>query len=383
MISFTQLVGTTAQNSSTLYPLSFSSLSQNNSAQNVALGQSLINTEHRYLLQKYYNNETTYSITTVGTQSLTTTGALSIGGTSATLSSAWSYQTTKVQVTFSSGEFRLARVIGGSTSLTWDAPLTATATTAITVGVQFYPLPPNYSKLKSLTITVGNLQWTPTEVFTTEQWNQLNVFPYYADIPNNFFMYPGGDHGAQVGIWPIPSTTGNVITFSYKFRVPDLSLVDYTTPGTVSVTTKTTAVTGSTTTFVPTTNIANESRWIQFAQPKGDNEWYQITSVNSTTGLTLYQPYQGISVSAAAASTYTIGQMPLLAEDFHDMLVWKALTYYFSSIVSDKTKFEQFKNAYDEKLALLAEYSGSNTVQVNLRQKVNTRNPNLYQQNLS
>lgn len=370
MISFTQ--GQTI----------FGQLSQNTSATNLALYGTLSNIEHRYLLLNYYNNETTYSITTVGTQNLTTTGSLSVGDTSAVLSTAWAYHTTKVQVTFSSGEFRFANVIGGSTSLTWDAPLIETATTAITVGVQFYPLPPNYSKLKSLTITVGNLQWTPDEVFTTQEWNQLNVFPYYSNIPNNFFMYPGGDHGAQVGIWPIPSTTGNLITYSYKFRVPDLSLADYTTPGTISVTSKSTTVTGATTSFVPTTNIANESRWIQLAQPKGDNLWYQITSVNSTTGITLYQPYQGITVSAAAAGTYTIGQMPLLMEDFHDMLIWKALTYYFSSIVDNPKKYEEFKEAYDTKLALLAEYSGSNTVQVNLRGKINTINPNAYPQSI-
>ncbi len=370
MISFTDLQNT------------YGSLSQNISTTNLALGAKLMNIEHRYLLQKYFSNETTYSITTVGTQGLTTTATLSIGATSATLSVAWAFQTTIVQVEFSSGEFRKARVIGGSTSLTWDAPLIETATTAITVGVQFYPLPPNYSKLKSLTITIGNLQWTPKEVFTTEEWNQLNVFPYYADIPNNFFIYPGGDHGAQVGIWPIPSTTGNVITFSYKFRVPDLSIADYTTPGTVSVTTKTTAVTGSGTSFVPTTNISNESRWIQFAQPNGDNLWYQITSVNSTTGLTLYQPYQGVTVAGTVAGTYTIGQMPILMEDFHDMLIWKALTYYFSSIVDNPKKYEEFKDAYDTKLALLAEYSGSNTIQVNLRGKINTINPNAYPQNI-
>src|SRR6185312_10498013 len=324
MISFTQ--------AQTLY----GQLSLNSTTENLALGAKLMNIEHKYLLQKYFSNETTYSITTVGTQNLTTTSSLAIGDISATLSTAWAYHTTKVQVTFSSGEFRFANVIGGSTSLTWDAPLIETATTAITVGVQFYPLPPNYSKLKSLTINVGNLQWTPKEVFTTEEWNQLNVFPYYSDIPNNFFMYPGGDHGAQVGIWPIPSTTGNLITYSYKFRVPDLSLEDYTTPGTISVTSKTTAVTGSLTSFIPTTNISNESRWIQFAQPNGDNNWYQITSVNSATSLTLYQPYQGITVSATGAGTYTIGQMPLLMEDFHDMPIWKALMYYYSSIVDNK-----------------------------------------------
>lgn len=360
----------------------FGSLTQNTSSTNLSLFDRLANNEHRYLLQKYFSNEATYSITTIGSQTLTTTGSLSSGDTSATLTSAWTGGTTTVQVTFSNGDFRLANVINGSTSITWDAPLTDTATTSLTVGTQFYPLPPNYSKLKSLTITVGNLKWTPKEVFTTEEWNELNVFPYYSDIPNNFFIYPGGDHGAQVGIWPIPSTSGNVITFNYKFRVPDLSIADYTTPGTVSVTTKTTSVTGSGTSFVPTTNIQNESRWIKFAQPNGDNLWYQIVSIDSTTALTLYQPYQGITVSGTSAGTYTIGQMPLLMEDFHDMLLYKPLYIYFSTINKDIQKANQFKELYDERLSLLKDYAGTNTVQVNLRSKINKRNPNTFQSSI-
>jgi hypothetical protein len=341
-----------------------------------------MNIEHRYLLQKYFNNETTYSITTVGTQDLSLTSTMAVGDISATLSTAWAYQTTRVNVVFSSGEFRVARVVGGATGISWDVPLTETATADITVSVQYYPLPPNFSKLKSLTITVGELQWTPREILTTQEWNQLNVFPYYSDIPNNFFMYPGGDHGAQVGIWPVPSTTGNIITFSYKFRVPDLSMIDYTTAGSVSITTKTTAVTGSGTSFIVTTNPQNESRWIQFAQPKGDNLWYQVTNVNSTTGLTLYQPYQGITVSAAAAGTYTIGQMPLLQEDFHDMLLYKPLYTYFSSVNPDANRAKEFKELYDERLGRLQEYSGSNTMNVNLRSYAPTRNPNTYQQSI-
>jgi len=214
----------------------YGSLSQNKSAENLTLGKQMINDTHRYLLQKYFNNETSFSISTVGAQNLTLTGIVSVGAVSATLSSAWTYYSTKVQVTFSSGEVRMCQVIKGAATLTWDVPLLIAGTTAIVVGgLQFYPLPPNYSKLKTLTITVGTLKWTPSEILTRAEWDKLNVFPYYSDIPNNFFMYPGGDHGAQVGIWPIPSTTGNIITFNYKFRVPDLSLDDYTTPGTITI----------------------------------------------------------------------------------------------------------------------------------------------------
>ena len=361
----------------------FTNLSNNTSTSNATLGAQLINDQHRYLLQKYFSNETTFSITTVGAQDLTLTGALSAGDISATLTTAWAYYTTKVQVTSSSGEIRMCNVISGSTSLTWDAPLTESATTAIEVGgLQYYPLPPNYSKLKSLTITVGNLKWTPKEILTLAEWNELNVFPYYSDIPNNFYIFPGGDHGAQVGIWPIPSTTGNVITFGYKFRVPDLSVEDYTTPGAVTVTKGSAAVTATGTSFPVTVNPQLESRWIKFAAPNGDNLWYQIANISSTTALTLYQPYQGNTISGATAGTYTIGQMPLLMEDFHDMLVYGALKIYYSSIKPDQKRAQEFKELYEERLKLLEEYSGGNTIDVNLARGPIGMNPNLFQQDI-
>ncbi len=361
----------------------FGSLTGNTSSANKSLFDTLANTEHRYLLQKYFNNETTFQITTVGAQSLTLTGTLAIGDISATLSTAWAYYTTTISVTFSSGEIRDCKVIAGSTSLTWVAPLTEAATADIEVGgLQYYPLPPNYSKLKSLTISIGSLQYTPVEILTTIEWNQLNVFPYYGDIPNNFFIYPGGDHGAQVGIWPIPSTTGNVIKFSYKFRVPDLSIADYTTPGDITVTKGSAVITGSGTSFPVTTNPQLESRWIQFAQPNGDNLWYQITNISSTTALTLYQPYQGSTISGATAGTYTIGQMPLLMEDFQDMILYKPLYIYYSSINKDPQRAAEFKELYDERLRLLKEYSGSNTIDVNLGRRPQNYNPNLFEQTI-
>ena len=360
----------------------YTSLSQNTSSTNDTLGGQLINDTHRYLLQKYYNNETSYSILTAGGTTATLTGAPSSGDITATLTSAWTGNNTKIQVTFSSGDIRMVTVINGSTALSWDAPLTAAATTAITIGAQqSYPLPANYSKLKDLTITIGNLRWTPTEILTRQEWDQLNVFPYYSDIPSNFYIYPGGPKGVQVGIWPIPSTTGNVLTFNYKYRVPDLSLADYTTPGTASATAGSYNIIGTGTSFVPTTNIQNEARWIQFSQNGGDNLWYQIVKVNSATSITLYQPYQGITVSATAGA-YTVGQMPLLNEDFHDLLVYRPLMIYFSTINPDKGKSQMFAGLYADGEKRLAEYSGSNTIDVNLVRKPQTINPNLFPQSI-
>lgn len=435
----------------------FQTLSQNTSTANSTLYNSLANIEHRYLLQKYFNNETSYSIPTIGGNTYYLTAAPAIAAVSATLAVAWALPTNTITVTFSDGETRPVLFTNGSIAITWQVPLTGTTynltanvaaaatsatlltawssatqssvtaftdgetktvtytlnstaitwaggltstvgssvqtsvmTTAISIGgAQFYRMPPNYSKLKDITITVGNLQWTLTEIRTREEWDALNVFPYFANIPKNFFIYPGGDRSGQIGIWPIPSSTANIITFNYKFRVPDLSIADYTTPGTVAVANGGTTVTGTSTTWQVTTNKGNESRWIQIAPNataanSGDNLWYQIASVDSATSLTLYQPYQGTSVTASPASTgYTIGQMPLIAEDFQDMLVWKALTYYFTAIVDNPKKREEFESDYNAKLALLNEYSGSNTIQVNLSPRGIGRNPNLYPYSLT
>lgn len=418
----------------------FGKLSQNRSADNLDLGARLMNIEQRYLLQKYFSNEASFSITTIGSNNLTITATPAIGDTSATLTSPWAYPSVNVYTTFSDGEIRevlftqnsaaiswtnglvgtefftTAALLAGATSATlatsWayatgsylvqfsdgetrTATLTANATTMtwagglsggvgigfftsiITVdigvgGVQTYRLPSDYSKLKTGTLTIGSLKWTPTEVFTRQDWDRLNVFPYYADIPNNFFIWNN-----KFNLWPVPSTTGNIISFNYKRRIPDLSLADYTT-GTVSIQNGSVSLTGSGTTFVPTTNIGSESRWIQIAQPKGDNLWYQVQSVDTVTGITLYAPYQGVDVSGGA---YVLGQMPILMEDFHDMILWKALVYYFTSIVDNKGKREQYQVLYDQKIEMLEDYAGSKTVAVNLRQHSNRMNPNLYQYN--
>lgn len=484
-----------------------SDLSQNSSPENLTRAAYLGNIEDKYLMQKFFGNEGSYSINTIGATELTLAGTVPINATSVTIAQSWPYQSMQALLTFADGENVLAQFTNGSTSVTWTpatqglvygltTTLLAGATTATlqtawpnlsgafltsfsdgstkTVtytanstaiswtgglagaqtnqiytstiasgsiasigGVQFYPFPPNYSKLKDITISVGVLKWTLTEVRTREEWDNLNVFPYYASIPSKFFIYPGGDKGGQIGIWPIPSTTGNVLTYNYKFRVPDLSLPDYgsltyvnlvgnlvtgdtinqgavtgiidsytasnisisnvngtftsasfttgngssgtvSSVATVSVTSGSMAVTGTGTAFTPTVNQQLESRWIKFSQPTGDGLWYQIQNISSTTAITLYQPYQGSTITTATG--FTIGQMPLIAEDFQDMPVWKVLQHYFTSIVDDKGQVAEYKDIYNDKRLLLSEYSGTNTINVNLSPKSRKGNPNVFPQ---
>lgn len=356
------------------------SLSQNTNSSNLTLMDQLINDAHRYLLQKYFFNESSTTITTVGDQ-------------------------------------------------------------------QDYKLPYDYSKLKTGTLTIGNLKWTPTEILSREDWDNLNVITnYYSDIPNNYFIYNG-----NFSLWPTPSTgstaltytgltgtltagntitagsavgkiltststtiqvavssetafaagafttsggatgtitatsvtAGNTITFNYKRRVTDLTFADYTT-GTVTATNGSSAITGAGTGFVanylPSAgNVFNLNLWIKITPPSGDGNWYQINSLDSATTLTLVNKYQGGTTSGAS---FIIGQMPLLLEDYHDMLVYRALMIYFSTIVNNPEKRKEFAEMYENGLSLMDDYVGSKALQVNLRGAINTINPNIFQQNI-
>ena len=371
----------------TLYSL-FSTYIQNSNTDLVALGKQLINDAHRYLLQKYFNNE------------------------------------------FSSTAYGVAQQ-------------------------QAYDLPANYSKMKTITMTNGVLKWTLTEVLTRQEWDRLNVFPYYSDVPLHYFIYNG-----KANIWPIPAsgstsvvysglatstftagdtvtsggvtgtvlsvattsttagtivmsvaasswggtafpstgtvtdstsgatativsstvTAGQLLTYNYKIRVPDLTFAD--TTGTCTVTSGSPAVASLSvsplTTYLTTAgNASNLNLYLQPAAPKGDNNWYQVKSLDSATALTLSNVYPSTNATQTT-TTYIIGQMPLIAEDFHDLLVYRPLMIYFSSIQADEGKAAQFKSLYEEGEQRLAEYSGSKSFDVNLGRRPQSINPNLF-----
>lgn len=367
----------------------FGALSQNTNTANLTLGGSMINDEHKKLLQEYFFNENSFSIVTVA-------------------------------------------------------------------GQQAYPLPYNYSKLKTGTMTIGNLKWNPTEILSRRDWDDLNTITNYtSDIPNNFFIYNG-----NFNLWPSPSSSGNTITFNYKIRVSDLTFTDYVT-GTVAVTdtravlttsnlyggstsyssatgvattggsgtgctVNTTAtsgvitsiainaggtgyqigdtltisggdgtanfyvanvsqsqtVTGTTTTWLTnyiTTagNVQNLNLWIRLTAPLGDNNWYQIKSIETNTSLTLVNPYQG---PTATGVSYTIGQMPLLLEDFHDIILFRPLIIYYSTINPNEAKADEFRNMREEGIKMLDAYCGTKSLNVNLSRPRVGENPNLYSQ---
>lgn len=356
----------------------FTNLSNNTSTDNDALGGQLISDQHRYLIQKYFDNERTYTTVTIGAEDLTLTGILIAGATSATLSSAWTNISCQQFVTFSNSDQRTVFFTQGSAAIRWQTGLSATATTSITtIGVQAYPIPPTVSKIKNDTISVGQLVYTPAPVQSIQEWTMLNAIPYTSDIPNYFYIYNN-----QVNFWPIPSTSGNIITFNYKSKVPDLSFADYSTGTLSGIALGSNSITGAATSWNATgayplnTDLTFFNLFLKITPPKGEGLWYQIQSFQSDTALTLSQPIQ--NAPSATASSYVIGQLPLLQEDFHDMLVFGSLKVYYSSIVESEKKYKQYAAEYQTRLDLLESYGGTKSVNVDLGSQPIPNNPNLF-----
>lgn len=377
MKTFTQLVGTTDSTSPSTYGGSFTTLANNNSTSAVAIGKSLTNDQHRYLLQKYFDNERTVTITTVGGQSLTLTGVLSIGAVSATLTAVWAYPTCTQIVNFSGSQSRECTFTLNSAAITWANGLLSAATTAIsTVGVQNYSIPANVSKIKNNTINVGQLKYQPTPIESIQDWDMINFLPYTSDIPNYFFVYNG-----TLRIFPIPSTTGNILTFNYKTRVADMTYADYAVGTLATMTVGSTTVTGTSSlwnVFPQNTNIQFLNLYLR-ADPAtgGDGIWYPILQFNNATSLTLALPVVN-APAITTATTYTIGQMPLLNEDFHDMIVYGALKVYFSTVVENTNKFKEYSGLYEERRLLLQDYAGTKQVNVDLGSTPQAQNSNLF-----
>lgn len=441
MRTFTQLVGSTTAYAN---PGSFADLAQNNTTANVALGAVLVNNEHRYLIQRYFDNERTYTTVTIGGEDIvlasspvvgSTTGTLTVAwpditcqqlvvfgsgeqrtvtftqgstnifwqtglygetfattaviaaaATSATLSTAWTGSTGALTAYFSDGSSKSITFTANSTAITWVGGITGAVeasvrtfkanTTISTVGVQAYPIPANVSKIKNDTITVGQLVYTPAPVMSIQEWTMLNALPYTSDIPCYFFIYQN-----QVQFWPIPSTSGNLISFNYKARVADMTYADYST-GTIAVTAGSNAVTGTTTSWNTTatyplnTDLSYTNLMLKTTPPKGDGLFYPIQRVTSDTALQLNLPIVNSPVTTGVS--YVIGQVPLLNEDFHDMLVYGALRVYYNSIVKDEKKFQMYETLYEQKLKLLEDYAGTKSVNVDLGAQPIPSNPNLF-----
>lgn len=225
----------------------------------------------------------------------------------------------------------------------------------LTVGQQqFYPLFYDTDLVREINVKVSSITYTPKLSPSRQHWDSLNLVSFVSDIPQWYFIFEN-----QVGLWPVPASTGNTINVTQKCRVIDLQFTDYTT-GTISaITNGSNIVTGSGTTWG--TGMAGE--WIKItptaATNGGDGIWYLIGSVTNSTTLVLVANYGGATITTGSAA-FVIGQMPLLPEAFQDT-PWKAAAADYWTKESDE-RGAAFQTKYETDIAdLIKAYSAPST----------------------
>src|SRR5215475_2067956 len=113
-------------------------------------------------------------------------------------------------------------------------------TVTTTASTQFKEIPAGIERIRVATVTVGTTIYTPKEINSESEWQNLNQTTTTSDVAEYFYI-----RGKQVGLWPIPATSSNTITLYGKREVKDLSIADYTTGTITTLANAGTTVTGS------------------------------------------------------------------------------------------------------------------------------------------
>ena len=90
-------------------------------------------------------------------------------------------------------------------------------------GQQMYPLPAQIDKFVNMTVLIGNVLWQPAVCSSRRMWDSLNVIQFLQEFPYFYYIW-----GGQVGIWPTPTNSTDLITINYKKRIVELNNPDVT-----------------------------------------------------------------------------------------------------------------------------------------------------------
>lgn len=245
------------------------------------------------------------------------------------------------------------------------------ATTTTTASTQFYALPYDYLELIDVYVTVGTTNYTPQEAPSADFWDRLNYTTSYTSaFPVWYYIFNG-----QIGFWPTPSTTSNVITLRFKRQVKDLNTADIT-----SSTITTLANAGTALTVNAGLTVQMAGFWIRptfsTTANTGDGRWYEIASVTNSTTATLARAYGGVSIAAGTAAC-TIGQVSVLPENYQILPIYEAVEQYYRK-EGEFAAAELYARKYAELLEQMEnEWSSKTTSKVALDNMPDVINPNL------
>jgi hypothetical protein len=166
-----------------------------------------------------------------------------------------------------------------------------TKTTLTVSGQQYYQLPIDYEFSKTIKTLVGTYQYPTREVRSQLEWDDLNRITNISNTrpTRHFIRLNAGIGGSEIGFWPTPSASGNLITFVFE-AVP----ADVGQPAVFGITGSLANGSNLLTDNNGTFSQAMVGRYLAFQPPAGDGQYYRITSVTSPSTLTIQNYYEGV-----------------------------------------------------------------------------------------
>lgn len=183
---------------------------------------------------------------------------------------------------------------------------------------QYYQLPEDCIRVKSLVVEIGNVKYPLVEIADEDVWNELNMRTQSSSVPEYYYI-EGND---QIGIFPVPSgAVSDAATLKFERAVRDMAEDDYE-DGTITVTAGSVAVVGVGTTF--TASMVGRTLFVTDGSPDGIG--YKIAAFTDATHISLENKYGG---DGGSGKTYKIAEVPDIPEEYHESLIdYGCFRYY-------------------------------------------------------
>jgi hypothetical protein len=208
--------------------------------------------------------------------------------------------------------------------------------TATTVADQiYYGYPPGLNVPESITITIGDVNYPMTPIYSQQDWNKLQQISVQADtIPKYYFL-----RQRDFGVYPTPQDA-YTLTLVGNYVPTNMTVDDYVT-GTVAITQNAQALTGTDTVWT----ASMLGRWFTPTDSNGvsNGSWYPISTFTNTTSMTIQGYYEETALSG---STYLIGESPELPEELHELIPYRAAATYMATIRRSAEKAQPLLNFF-------------------------------------
>nr|DAV83074.1 MAG TPA: hypothetical protein [Caudoviricetes sp.] len=190
--------------------------------------------------------------------------------------------------------------------------------TNLNANQQYYQFPSDMLRIRTVRVKSGSVMVPLTEVFSEEEWDNLNMSQFAATAHPTHFFVKGAD---EVGLYPTPrQTVPDGLVVSYEPRMVDMAIEDVKI--TANVTENRATIVDPQGRFKP--NMVNDC-WLTVTNGS-DGNWYKIAKFIDKNNIQVDNGYQGLTENNVPI---LIGQCPSFPEEYHLAPVHYAAQQFF------------------------------------------------------